>query len=89
MILEVYETAIIRDLNYRLQETDNSWLISITVYLEAGVGIADPRTLQGFLTVQIEDVADATSKRYITIQRTDNGEFSENLSLEIPKVCVF
>lgn len=89
MILEVYETAIIRDLNYRLQETDNSWLISITVHLEAGVGITKPRTVQGLLTVQIEDVTDATAKRYITIQRTKNGEFSENLSLEIPKVCMF
>lgn len=87
MTLEVYETAIIRDLNYRLQETDDSWLIFITVHLEAGVGIKEPRTVQGLLTVQIENVADTTKTRYITIQRTENGEFSENLSLEIPKVC--
>lgn len=89
MILELYETAIIRDLNYHVQETDNSWLISITVHLEAGVGLEDPRAVQGLLTVKIEDVADATTKRYITINRPTNGEFSEKLSLEIPKVCSF
>lgn len=89
MILEVYETAVIRDLNYRLEGTDTSWLIFIRVHLEAGVGKADPRTVQGLLTVQIENVADATTKRYVTIQRTKTGEFSENLSLEIPKVCLF
>lgn len=85
MVLELYQSAIIRDLNYRLIETNNSWIVNLTVYLEAGVGIADDRTVQGHLTVHIEDLA--TTTRYVTVQRTKNGEFAVYFLLEIQKVC--
>lgn len=88
VILEVYDSALIRDVTYTLHSIDaNDWQIDVDVFMEYGVGTVSVEALDGCLSVELIDVLDVQPiKKCMVVTNVD--QFKETVSLTIPKRSV-
>lgn len=85
--IEIYETAMIRDVTYVLEELDDTWRVNVTVHLESGVQVKNPRTLKGTITVDLINVLEQPITKQICVTQNYKGELSiSDISFEVKKV---
>lgn len=89
VVLEVYDTAIIRDVTYNLRSLDDQWQIDVTTYLESGVGAQSPRSFEGYLFVELTDVADVVPiQQHVIVSKSKLDQFKAKVTLIVPKESV-
>lgn len=89
VILEVYDTVIIRDVTYALKPIENKWQIDMDVYLESGVGSELPRSFEGYLFVDLMDVSGIPIiQKHVLVSKSNADTFKEHISFTIPKSSV-
>lgn len=81
--LEVYQSAIIRDVTYYLEEKE-SWIVHLTIHFET-----DSKTVEGNLAVQVKELLLVPINTTMSAIPDENGEFSFNISFQLPKVRNF
>lgn len=81
--LEVYQSAIIRDLTYFLEEKD-MWIVHLTIHLETGAG--KDSTVEGNLSIEVKELISVPINSTVSATPDGNGEFSFDISFELPKV---
>lgn len=88
MILEVYDSAIIRDVTYALHSIDeNDWQIDVDVFMEYGVGTEIVQPLAGCLSLELNGVSDVQPiKKCVVV--TNVEQFKETVSFAVPKRSV-
>lgn len=87
--LEVYDTAIIRDITYVLYSLDDNWQIDVSVYLECGVGSQSIRSFEGYLFIDLIDIPEVpVIQKHVIISRSKVDSFKETITVTIPKHLV-
>lgn len=85
--LEIYDTAIIRDVIYSLNALDDDWKISVSVYLESGVGPICP--YEGYLTLIWTDLPEFSPiVKQINVLESQKDIHIETIQFTIPKKSV-
>ncbi|KAJ6639178.1 Beta-mannosidase [Pseudolycoriella hygida] len=77
--LEVYQSAVIRDVTYNLEEKD-LWVVHVTTYFESDFESA----VEGSLTVEMKEFS-FSSHVSVSVVPDENGECNYNLSFQLPK----
>lgn len=89
VILEVYDTAIIRDVTYNLKSMQDTWQLDITTYLECGVGLQSNRSFEGYLSVQLIDVPTIPPVvQHVLVSNSTDDQFKTTVTMNIPKNVV-
>lgn len=83
MVIEIYDQAIIRDLTYILEETDDHWLVHSKIYLETGTTNNIP--LKGELSVELVGISNKLI-RIIELESLESGEITKTISFPVSKV---
>lgn len=87
--MEVYDTAIIRDITYTLKSLKDIWQIDLSIYLECGVGPQTTRVFEGYLFVSLTDVPEiAAIEKHIIISKSKIDSFKETITIDVPKYLV-
>lgn len=84
--LEVYQSAIIRDLTYHLEEKD-LWIVHLIIHFEAGVD--KESAVEGNVTIELKELKIIPINKTISAIPDENGEFNVNVSFQLCKVSVF
>lgn len=89
VVLEVYDTAIIRDVTYALNSIDDYWQFDLTVHLECGVGSRPSRSFDGYFIIDWIDIADIpTIERHVIISNLEDDTFNQTITFSVPKNLV-
>lgn len=88
VILEVYDSAIIRDATYALHSIDqNDWRIDVDVYMEYGVSSESVQPLEGCLLLELIGVPEVRPIKKCMVV-TNVEQFKETVSFTVPKQSV-
>lgn len=82
--LEVYQSAIIRDLTYNLEEQE-MWIVHLTVHFETDAE-KEPAAVDGNLTVDVKGLLELPINTTVSAIPDENGEFSFDISFQLSKV---
>lgn len=87
--MEVYDTAIIRDVTYSLKSIDDYWKFDLTVHLESGVGSQSIRSFDGYLIIDWIDIAEiSTIEKHVIITKLADDALKETITFSVPKNLV-
>lgn len=88
VVIEIYNTAVIRDVNYALRLSDNTWFADVKVFLETQVDSADGVSFDGYLTIEITDLLDVPIRSQISVRNLKSNEFKhiESFNVSASKV---
>lgn len=81
----MYQSAIIRDLVYYLDESEDVWIVHLTVHLETQRENTS-EAVEGNLTVEVKELLVLPVNTTLSAIPDKNGEFSFNISFQLPKV---
>lgn len=85
----MYDTAIIRDVTYTLHSLEDKWQFDLAVYLESGVGSQPPRSIEGYLYIDLMDLPEtAVIEKHVIITKTTDDSFKETITFTVPKHLV-
>lgn len=89
VVLEVYDTAIIRDVTYSLKSIDDYWKFDLTVHLECGVGSQSSRSFDGYFIIDWIDIPDIpTIERHVIISELEDDTFNQTITFSVPASLV-
>lgn len=89
MIVEVYDSALIRDVTYAVHSIDaHDWQIDVNVYMEYGVGAGPVQQLEGCLSLQLIGVSDVQPIEKCLVIANVDKQFKETVTLTVPKRSV-
>lgn len=81
----MYQSAVIRDVTYSLEEEVDTWLVEVTVYLET---ISGPSVVKGYLSMELVGL---TSLKWVVECKSSEAttdECVQSQSFRIPKVNI-
>lgn len=88
VVLEVYDSAVIRDATYALHSSDeNNWEIDVDVYMEYGVGSETVQPLEGCLSLELIGVSEVPPMKKCMVV-TNVEHFKAQVSFTVPKQSV-
>lgn len=74
---------MIRDVNYALRLSDNTWFVDVKVFLETQIDKTDGVSFDGYLTIDITDLLDAPIRAHISVRNLKSDEFQHIQSLNV------
>lgn len=89
VVLEVYDTAIIRDVTYSLKSLDDYWQFDLNIYLESGVGSQSIRSFEGYLFIEWIDLPEIpATEKHVLVSKSNVDSFKEAITFTVPKRLV-
>ncbi|KAG4075854.1 hypothetical protein HA402_003680 [Bradysia odoriphaga] len=82
--LELYQSAIIQDLTYYLDESKEMWFVHLTIHFETE-SENNSTTVEGNLTVEVKELLVLPINTTLSALPDENGEFRYNISFQLPK----
>lgn len=82
--LELYQSAIIRDLTYHLEEND-VWIVHLIIHFEAGAE-KESDAVEGNVTIELKELQLIPVNQTISAIPDENSEFTVNASFQLTKV---
>lgn len=86
VVIELTNTATIRDVGYTLEESMISWTIKFQIHLDLGTLSESSR--EGMLHIEFLSVKGFKVERCVKLTTDQNGEFTEVVEMTIPKMAV-
>ncbi|KAJ4448986.1 hypothetical protein ANN_00378 [Periplaneta americana] len=83
VVLEAFDTAVIRDVTTNIQQMEDHWLIDVNIFLESGEEVSE---VSGKFEVILQlDTQPMTVTKEATLTPDQSGDLKATVQIEVPK----